>query len=163
MASVMGLLEARESAARGRVEELRVEAERVLAELAEAEAVLERRAIAVAELTEALAEGAQAEEAVRPVPVPVVVKEPVAGSVVPAWREGMTVEALAPEYRRLLAVLESGAGPEGLRARELAGLLGLELVPAKSEGVRVKAKRLAARGWLAEDRPGVFTPRRTAC
>lgn len=55
MASVMGLLEARETAARVRVDELREEAGRVLAELAEAEAVLERRAIARAELTEALA------------------------------------------------------------------------------------------------------------
>ncbi len=55
MASVMGLLEARETAAQVRVEELREEAERVLAELAEAEAVLERRAIARVELAEALA------------------------------------------------------------------------------------------------------------
>ncbi|WP_169317479.1 hypothetical protein [Actinacidiphila oryziradicis] len=45
MASVMGLLEARETAALVRVDELREEAERVLAELREAEAVLERRAI----------------------------------------------------------------------------------------------------------------------
>ncbi|MFI6690059.1 hypothetical protein [Streptomyces sp. NPDC050485] len=57
-------------------------------------------------------------------------------------------------------MLETGAGPEGLRAKELAGLLGLELVPAKIEGVRVKVKRLAARGWLGEDQPGIFTPRR---
>ncbi|RFC76912.1 hypothetical protein DXZ75_02355 [Streptomyces sp. AcE210] len=38
----VGLLERREAAARVRVNELRVEAERVLAELGEAEAVLER-------------------------------------------------------------------------------------------------------------------------
>lgn len=162
MPSVMGLLETRESTARVRVEELRVEAERVLAELAEAEAVLERRLIAVAELADALAANAQAEEPVGPVPVPVVVKQPVAGSAVPSWREGMTVEVLAPDYRRLLAVLEAGAGPEGLRAKNLAERLGLEPLPAKVEGVRVKAKRLAARGWLAEDRAGLFTPRRTA-
>lgn len=53
MPSVMGLLEARESAARVRVEEMRAEADRVLAELAEAEAVLERRVVALAELAEA--------------------------------------------------------------------------------------------------------------
>ncbi|MET9817536.1 hypothetical protein [Streptomyces sp. NPDC006355] len=41
MASVMGLLEEREAVARIRVEELRAEAERVLAELGEAETVLE--------------------------------------------------------------------------------------------------------------------------
>ncbi|WP_180290313.1 hypothetical protein [Streptomyces sp. TLI_171] len=101
-----------------------MEADRILAELSEAEALLERRIIALMELTEALAADAQPEEPVGPVPVPVVAKEPVAGSVVPGWREGMTVQALAPEYRRLLAVLEAGAGPEGLRAKELAGLLG---------------------------------------
>ncbi|MFJ7913174.1 hypothetical protein [Kitasatospora sp. NPDC096204] len=162
MPSVMGLLEDRKLAAGQRVEELRAEVERVLAELAEAEAVLERRVIAVVELSEALAASAQPQAPVKPVPVPVVVKEPVAGSVVPGWREGVTVEVLAPEYRRLLDVLETGAGPEGLRAKELAGLLGLELVPAKIEGVRVKVKRLAARGWLAEDQPGIFTPRRRA-
>lgn len=46
MASVMGLPEARETAAQVRVAELREEVERVPAELAEAEVVLERRAIA---------------------------------------------------------------------------------------------------------------------
>ncbi|MEW2491925.1 hypothetical protein [Streptomyces sp. NPDC048411] len=71
---------------------------------------------------------------------------------------GSGSRVLAPEYRRLLAVLEAGGG-EGLRAKDLAARLGLELVSAKVEGVRVKAKRLVARGWLAEDRPGLFTPR----
>ncbi|MCX4825971.1 hypothetical protein OG883_40525 [Streptomyces sp. NBC_01142] len=148
----MGMLEARESVARVRVEELRAEADRVRAELAEAEAVLERRVVALVELAEALAAGAVPQEPVRPAPVPVEVKEPVAGSVVPEWREGVTAQVLAPEYRRL----EANGGGEGLRAKDLAARLGLELVPAKVEGVRVKAKRLVARGWLAEDRPGLF-------
>ncbi|MGV9956632.1 hypothetical protein ACWDU0_32810 [Streptomyces cellulosae] len=163
MASVMGLLEARETAAQVRVEELREEAERVLTELAEAEAVLERRAVARAELAEALA-GPEPEAERRPeaVPVPAVVKAPVAGSVVPYWREGLTVEALAPDYQRLMGVLEAEAGGAGLRARALAGRLGLEVVPAKVEGVRSKVKRLVERGWLAEECPGVFTPRRAA-
>ncbi|WP_267905282.1 hypothetical protein [Streptomyces marianii] len=155
----MGMLEARESVARVRVEELRVEADRVRAELAEAEAVLERRVVALAELAEALAAGAVPQEPVRPAPVPVEVKEPVAGSVVPEWREGVTAGVLAPEYRRLLAVVEADSGGEGLRAKDLAARLGLELVPAKVEGVRVKAKRLVARGWLAEGGPGLFIVR----
>jgi hypothetical protein len=46
MPSVRGLLEERKAAARVRAEELRVEMERIAAELADAEAVLERRAIA---------------------------------------------------------------------------------------------------------------------
>ncbi|AKH86450.1 hypothetical protein AA958_34200 [Streptomyces sp. CNQ-509] len=157
--SVMGLLEARESAARVRVEELRAEADRVRVELVEAEAVLGRRVVALAELAEVLAAGAVLQEPVGPAPVPVEVKEPVAGSVVPVWREGVTVEVLAPEYRRLLAVLEAGSVGQGLRARDLAARLGLELVPSKVEGVRVKAKRLVARGWLAEERPGLFVLR----
>ncbi|MFE7527712.1 hypothetical protein ACFU7Y_18640 [Kitasatospora sp. NPDC057542] len=161
MASVMGLLEARETAARVRVDELRVEADRILAELAEAEAVLERRAIALAELAEALAAPEpEPEEPLRPVPVPAVVKVPVAGAVVPVWREGLTTEALAPDYRRLVGMLEAEAGGTGLRAQELASRMGLERVPAKVEGVRSKAKRLVERGWLTEERPGVFTPRR---
>lgn len=85
-------------------------------------------------------------------------KVPVAGAVVPVWREGLTVDVLAPDYQRLVGVLETDAG----RAGELAGRLGLELVPAKVEGVRSKAKRLVERGWLVEERPGVFTPRRSA-
>ncbi|MFI5634934.1 hypothetical protein ACIA8E_37415 [Streptomyces sp. NPDC051664] len=111
----MGLLEARESAARVRVEEMRAEAGRVLAELAEAEAVLERRVVALAELVEALTAGAVPQEPVQPAPVPVPVKAPVDGSVVPKWREGVTALVLAPEYRRLLGVLEADSGREGLR------------------------------------------------
>lgn len=54
IASVMGLLNARERAARVLVEELREKVERVLAELAKAEVVLEQRVIARVELAEAL-------------------------------------------------------------------------------------------------------------
>lgn len=50
MVSVMGLLEEREAAARVRVEALQAEADRIVEELGEAQAVLERRVIAVAEL-----------------------------------------------------------------------------------------------------------------
>ncbi|MEU3462944.1 hypothetical protein ABZ721_23735 [Streptomyces sp. NPDC006733] len=159
----MALLEARESAAQVRVEDLRGQAERVLAELREAEGVLERRVIARVELAEAMAEpGREAEEPVRPVPVPAALKVPVAGAVVPRWREGLTVGDLAPDYQRLLGVLEAESDGAGLRAKELAGRLGLELTPAKVEGVRSKANRLTERGWLAQERPGVFTSRRAA-
>ncbi|MFJ7067909.1 hypothetical protein [Streptomyces sp. NPDC101115] len=161
MASVMGLLEARERVAQVRVEELREEAERVLAELAEAEAVLDRRVIARLELAEALAapepEAGQSLEA-----APAVVKAAVAGSVVPRWREGLSVAALAPDYQRLVGLLEAEAGGNGLRAAELAGRMGLEVVPVKVEGLRTKVKRLVERGWLTEERPGVFTRRRAA-
>ncbi|WP_409467248.1 hypothetical protein [Streptomyces sp. HC307] len=166
MASVMGLLEEREAAARVRVEELQAEADRILSELAAAEAVLERRAIARVELAEALAAPGDAvdaavEEAPEPVPVAKVVRVPVAGSIVSHFADGMTVEALAPDYRRIVELVESGPeGGEGVSAKEIASGLELELVPAKIEGVRSKARRLAERGWLAVSPSGRFTPRR---
>lgn len=162
VASVMGLLEEREAAARVRVEELQAKAERVLAELGEAETVLERRVIARAELAEALAaERPVAEAPVDDDPPEVSAKVPVAGSIVPRWHQGATSEGLAPDYRRIVELLE-GELPddnEGLMAKEIAARLGLELVPTKIEGVRSKAKRLVERGWLAVSPSGRFTPR----
>lgn len=157
----MGLLEEREAAARVRVEGLRAEAERVLAELGDAEAVLDRRVIARTELAEALA--ATAEQVAAPVPGPretAVEKLPVAGSIVPRHGEGMTVQALAPDYRRIVELVESGpGGGEGISAKDLAGRLDLPLVPAKIEGVRSRARRLAERGWLTVLASGRFMPR----
>lgn len=158
MPSVMGLLEERETAARVRVEELRAEADRIAVALRDAEAVLERRVIAVAELAEALDTQGPRDAADGP-PAPAAVKTAVAGSVVPHRGEGTAVEVLAPDYRRIVVLVEQGGGV-GLRVKDLARGLGLELVPGKVEGVRSKAKRLVARGWLAEQVPGVFTPPR---
>jgi hypothetical protein len=150
----MGLLEERERAARQQVEALR-------AGLREAEAVLERFVVARETVGQVLAEprcdqqapsavaGARPNAAVGAVP----------GSVVATWRDGLDASVLAPDYRRIVSVLGGGGG-SGSRAmdcRQLASALGLEPVPAKVEGVRSKAKRLAARGWLAEDRPGMFS------
>lgn len=90
---------------------------------------------------------------------PVRVVGAVSGSVVPVWREGLDPTVLAPDYQRLMAALASGNGPcaGAMDCRQLAVAVGLEPVPAKVEGVRSKAKRLAARGWLAEERPGMFS------
>ncbi|WP_406257257.1 hypothetical protein [Streptomyces chartreusis] len=171
MASVMGLLEERETAARVRVEELRAEADRVLAELGEAEAVLERRVIARGELAEALAApGMVIEEPVAD-PQDTMPEAPaakgraaVAGSIVPRRREGATAQVLAPDYRRIVELLEAelSVGGEGLMAKELTARLGLELVPAKIEGVRSKAKRLVERDWLTLAPSGRFMPRASA-
>ncbi|MFD4612721.1 hypothetical protein ACFWOT_32525 [Streptomyces sp. NPDC058440] len=57
----------------------------------------------------------------------------------------------------IVSVLESEAGREGLRCQQLARALGLEVVPAKVEGLRSKAKRLVDRGWALQVRSGVFT------
>jgi hypothetical protein len=166
VASVLGLLEEREAAARVRVEELQAEADRILAELGAAEVVLERRVIARTELGEALAAGGDAAEAsVAGVqkPAPPVARErkaPAAGSIVPCRGEGMTVQVLAPDYRRIVELVESRPGDgEGISAKEVAALLKLELVPAKIEGVRSRMKRLVERDWLTASPSGRFTPR----
>ncbi|WP_331742794.1 DUF1631 domain-containing protein (plasmid) [Streptomyces sp. NBC_00868] len=155
MPSVMGLLEERERAARQRVDVLQ-------AELREAEAAWERFVIARETVAEVLAEPCGGEE-VPPVVVaggrPARVVGAVAGSVVPVWREGLGAAVLAPDYQQLVDVLAGGigSGVGAMDCRQLAVAVGLEPVPAKVEGVRSKVKRLAARGWLAEERPGMFS------
>ncbi|MGW1609822.1 hypothetical protein ACWCQZ_10565 [Streptomyces sp. NPDC002285] len=125
MASVLGILEERETAARVRVEGLREEVARPAGVLEAAEIELDRRVIARAELVEALAASAaeatavtEAEAETAPSPVP--------GSIVPPWREGLPVTVLAPDYQRILGALDerqpADQGP--LKAREItaAGL-----------------------------------------
>ncbi|MFJ4777915.1 hypothetical protein [Streptomyces sp. NPDC088762] len=161
MASVLGMLEEREAAARVRVEGLREEAARVAATLEAAEIELDRRVIAREELVEALAvHAAETTAAVTPVEEESAPSlAPVPGSPVPPWREGLPVTVLAPDYQRILGVLEerreTGLGP--LRAKEITAKLGLEATPAKVEGVRSKARRLAERGWLLLEVSGAFS------
>jgi hypothetical protein len=160
MASVLGMLEEREAAARVRVEGLREEAARLAGLLEAAEIELDRRVIAREELVEALAASAaettavaetEAERKAVPAPVP--------GSIVPPWREGLPVTVLAPDYQRILGVLDErepvGQGP--LKAREITVELGLGTTSAKVEGVRSKARRLAERGWLVQETSGMFS------
>ncbi|MFD4259284.1 hypothetical protein ACFWR9_17080 [Streptomyces sp. NPDC058534] len=153
MPSVVGLLQERERAARQRVEALQ-------AELREAEAVWERFVIARETVGLVLTEARGGNE-VPPVVAserPVRTAAAVPGSVVPVWRDGLDVGVLAPDYRRLVDVLAGGTGGgETMDCRQLAVALGLDAVPAKVEGVRSKAKRLVARGRLAEERPGAFS------
>ncbi|WP_225320780.1 hypothetical protein [Streptomyces luteolifulvus] len=136
------MLEERERAARQRVEALQ-------AVWLEGEAVWERFVIARETVGEVLAEPRGGED-VPPVvgadERPVQVTAAVPGSVVPHWQEGRALTVLA-DYPRIMDV----AGGNGTRAaamdcRQLAAATGLEPVPAKVEGVRSKAKRLAARG-----------------
>ncbi|MFG2731599.1 hypothetical protein [Streptomyces canus] len=160
VASVLGMLEEREAAARVRVEGLREEAARLAEVLEAAEIELDRRVISREELVEALAVSAagttavteaEQETACSPVPVP--------GSTVPPWRDGLPVTVLAPDYQRILDVLEdrrsAGRGPA--KAKEIAVRLGLQTTPAKVEGVRSKARRLAERGWLVQETSGMFS------
>ena len=149
MPSVRGLLEAREKKIREEVARLRGEAERLQAALGEAEHALQRLVDARATVAEVLAQ--------LPSAVADPVRSAVAGAVVPHWTDGMMVSVLAPDYQRIVTVLRSEAGPEDMRCQQLAAALGLEVIPAKVEGVRSKAKRLVERGWAVQVRPGVFT------
>ena len=160
MASVLGMLKEREAAARVRVESLREEVARLAGMLEAAEIELDRRVIAREELVEALAVSTAKSAAVTEVEAEQEsVPSPVPGSTVPPWRDGLPVTVLAPDYQRLLGVLEevrsTGRGP--LKAREIALELGLETKPAKVEGVRSKARRLAKRGWLVQETSGMFS------
>ncbi|MFC8278396.1 hypothetical protein ACFUJR_39000 [Streptomyces sp. NPDC057271] len=162
MASVLGMLEEREAAARVRVEGLREEVARLAGVLEAAEIELDRRVIAREELVEALAASAaettavtegETEQETAPVPAPV------PGSIVRPWREGLPVTVLAPDYQRILGVLEerrqAGQGP--MKAKEITVELGLQTTSAKVEGVRSKARRLAERGRLVQEVSGAFS------
>jgi hypothetical protein len=176
MPSVVGLLEQHELAARRRVDGLREEVDRIQAELATVEqewlewAIARERVGAVLSTSEGdsadavAAErsgGAGAEAGVRASP-PVAAK---AKSQIPVWREGLARTALSADYQRILAALADrvclGQGP--LTCQEMASAFGMDVVPAKVEALRSKAKRLVARGWLAESAPGRFTLARGVC
>ncbi|MEU8700942.1 hypothetical protein AB0C61_25425 [Streptomyces sp. NPDC048680] len=165
MPSVVGLLEERERGARQRVEVLREEADRVLAELRDAELFWERFVTAREVLVEVLAGpggGADVEETAVPVtenaaptPTPTPTGGRVPGSVVPVRGEGVEVAVLSPDHQRIVGVL--AASPVALACGEIASALGLERVPAKIEGVRSKVARMAERGWLVKEPSGRFT------
>ncbi|GAA2279043.1 MULTISPECIES: hypothetical protein [Kitasatospora] len=166
MASVVGLLEERELAARQRVESLREEADRIQAELADAETDWERWVIARERVDQVLSAPRGPDISAVPEDKPSVragrapVRAAVAGSVVPVRRDGLDVTALAPDYQRIVNLLADRrrSGSDGaIGCQEIAAALGLDVVPAKVEGVRSKAKRLVERGWLAEDVPGRFS------
>lgn len=156
VAPVLGPLEAREKRGREEIARLREEAQRVQAALGEAERELQRLVDARPTVTEVLAGP------------PSMVTEPtgsaVTGSTVPRRETGMAATALAPDYRRILSVLESEAGREGVHCRQLAVALGLEAIPVKAEGPRSKAKRLVQQGWaLQHSRCGRECSSRSRC
>jgi hypothetical protein len=81
-------------------------------------------------------------------------RSPVAGVVtVPPWRAGLEVSVLPQDYRDLLEVAEDAGRP--LRAGQIAAAAGLSTDRGKVETLRSKLKRLAERGWLAEE-AGLF-------
>jgi hypothetical protein len=169
MPSVVGLLEERELGARRRVDELREEADRVQAELAVAEREWKEWVIARSRVGEVLGPVNESEdhariERSRPAQEQAgeassVLTAAKPKSQVPMWREGLDASVLSMDYQRILQALADRnrlrQGP--LTCQEMAVLFGLDAVPAKVEALRSKAKRLVARGWLAERQPGRFT------
>jgi hypothetical protein len=174
MPSVVGLLEQRELVARRRVDELREEADRVQAELAVAERDWREWAIARSRVGEVLTPvdetGRGHDQADRTVPAAdgqdgEASPTPEAArtkSQVPVWRDGLAWSALSVDYQRILKALADrvrlGQGP--MTCQEMAVVFGMDVVPARVEALRSKAKRLVARGWLTEPAPGRFTPAR---
>jgi hypothetical protein len=166
MPSVVGLLEQHELAARRRVDGLREEADRIQAELAAAELEWQEWAIARRRVDTVLSPdgGTLADTEVTPDPrdtnrqsAPRDAAKP--KSQVPVWRQGLAWSVLSVDYQRILQVLADrvrlGQGP--LTCQEMAAEFGMDVVPARVEALRSKAKRLVARGWLAEPASGRFT------
>ena len=159
MGSLIEELQRREAAARQEVDELRGEIARLNDRLARAEERLSRLEITRETVTEilggagadqpAVAAGAASAGALaaggRPIGVVTVLP----------WRPGLAQSVLPPSYQDLLEVLADGGRP--LRAGNIAAAAGLSTDKSKIEGLRSKLKRLAERGWLTEDGPGLFT------
>jgi hypothetical protein len=157
MGSLIEELKRREAAARVEADRLRSRIEELAGDLARAEERVSRLAVAREEVMRVLEEPAAAEPpAGEPGPA-----SPVGAVTVPPWQEGADVSVLPRSYQDLLEVAADADRP--LRAAEFAAAAGLGTDKAKVEGLRSKLKRLAGRGWLAEEPGGLFTlPARTA-
>jgi hypothetical protein len=79
---------------------------------------------------------------------------------VPVRRPGADPQTLPEGYREIVRVVAGQAGRgDGFMTgcQEMTVELGLKPTPARVEAVRHRAKRLVARGWLAEPARGRFT------
>jgi hypothetical protein len=172
MASLIEELRRREAVARREVDELRGELARLSERLAGAEERLSRLEITgetVAEIlggvgTGEATAGREAEPAAAD-PAPASSRlaggSPIGVVMVPPWRPGLAQSVLPPSCRDLLEILADAGRP--LRAGGVAAAAGLRTDKSTAGGLRSKLKRLAERGWLAGDGPGLVTlPRRDA-
>lgn len=143
MGSLFEELEAREAAARVRVEELEAE---VLAEMPP-----DKPAVVVGAGQPAAKEpDASAYAGVQ--------RQIIGVLAVPNWRPGMGPEVLPQVYRDIVDVVADAPGP--VRAKQIVPRIGLLAETGKIESTRSKLKRLVERGRLDEDTPGMFTPAR---
>jgi hypothetical protein len=168
MASLIEELQRREAAARHEVDELRGEIARLTERLARAEerlSGLEMTRETVTEIlggagTDEAAAGREAEPAAgaagsAPAGSRLAGGSPIGVMAVPPWQPGLAQSVLPPSYQDLLEILADAGRP--LRAGNIAAAAGLSTDKSTVEGLRSKLKRLAERGWLAEDGPGLFT------
>ncbi|MFG2258401.1 hypothetical protein [Streptomyces mirabilis] len=170
MGSPFEELEAREVAARVRVEELEAVVAVLAGKLELARESLERLRIARETVADVLAEITPEKSAAA-----VDAGQPAAGErlasayagaerrvigvlTVPNWQPGMASEVLPRAYRDILEVVADAPGP--VRAKQIVPRIGLRTETGKIEGTRSKLKRLVERGWLDEDIPGIFPPAR---
>jgi hypothetical protein len=170
MGSLIEELQRREAAARQEAEGLRGEIARLSERLARAEERLARLEVTRETVAEILggagtgrpAEGQEAGPAEAASAGSLVTGGSPTGAVtVPPWRPGLAQSVLPASYQDLLEVLADAGRP--LRAGGIAAAAGLSTDKAKIEGLRSKLERLAERGWLAKDGPGLFTlPRHEA-
>ncbi|MFD9824578.1 hypothetical protein [Streptomyces violascens] len=171
MGSLFEELEAREAAARERVEELEAELADLAEQLERAREGLERLRVARETVAEVMAEmsadaSVAAEEEPEAETADGEASSPYAGAerrvmgvlTVPKWRPGMGVDVLPRVYRDILEVIADAPGP--VRAKQIVPRIGLATTAGRIEGTRSKLKRLVERGWLDEDEPGLFAPAR---
>lgn len=142
------------------------QAERLRKELAEAEAELERVSSAEQVVTQLLAEAGQPgdEAGDRDSGVPGDRDGGRRPSLVVPHRTGgagaaAILDDLPADYRRVMQIVAEEGQDSPVACKRVTAKLGLAAEPRHTEGVRVKLKRLAARGWLAEAAPGRFTVR----
>src|SRR6266705_4795958 len=155
MGSLVDELQRREAAAREEAEDLRGQIAQLSERLAGAEERLSRLVITRETVDEVLSEGGgPASSAVASAGPSRLGHLPAVGVLmVPPLRPGLEASALPEAYRDLLEVAEDAGRP--LRAGQIAAAAGLSTDRGKVETLRSKLKRLAARGWLAEE-AGLF-------
>ena len=156
MGSLIDELQRREAAARAEAEELRRRIAELAERLAQAEERLSRLVITRETVEEVLDSAATEIAPVSPAAEPGGTALPGPGRspvTVPPWRAGLEVSVLPRGYRDLLEVAEDAGRP--LRAGQIAAAAGLSTDRGKVEALRARLKRLAERGWLAEE-AGLF-------
>ncbi|MGH9004779.1 MAG: hypothetical protein ACRDYV_16780 [Acidimicrobiia bacterium] len=155
MASLLEALQAREQAARTRVEALRAEMDRLAERVAAEQELLGRLEITRQTVVEVLAgEQLPGGDAVVADPgAGAGAAPPGVGAPVPVFGRNGDGRRLPVAYRDVVEVL-ADAGP--LRARQVCQAVGAGAEPRHREGMRIKLKRLVERGWLVEAEPGLF-------